>query len=204
MLPRPRPLRWLRRKVTALVLLAVVGVPAAGVATGTISHVGPWDVSQYSASALYDSLTGSVLDAMVPGQDGRVVRVVDGDTLVVRVAGKSERIRVLGINTPETKKPGTPVECFGPQATKNAKRWVNARRDRVTLTIDVAASDRDRYGRLLRYVEPRGTGRDLSSEQVSSGFAEVASYGQQLRRLGALERAERAAKRANRGRWGAC
>lgn len=197
LLPRP----W-RSKLVLLLLL--LGVPTAGIVTGKIAHLGPWEVSQYSAASAYDTITTKYLDAMTPSDDGQVVRVVDGDTVKVRIAGKVETIRVLGIDTPETKKPGTPVQCFGPEATKNAEKWVAKVKRKVTLARDAAAPDRDRHQRLLRYVEPREGGRDLSEEQITGGFAKVAAYKQKLRHLPALERAQRAAKRDKRGLWGAC
>ena len=198
------PIRWLSRKLMGLVLLGAFGLLAAGVLTGAITHLGPLDVEKYSATAIWDDVSDAVLDGVDPGTDGRVVRVVDGDTLLVRISGKTERVRVLGIDTPETKKPGTAIQCFGPEATANAKRWVSRAHQRVTLKGDPAAPDRDRHGRLLRYVEPRGTGADLSLEQVAEGYGKVAAYGQDLVRLGKLERAETAAKRRDRGRWGSC
>lgn len=132
-----------------------------------------------------------------------VIRAVDGDTIVATVDRTDERIRVLGINSPESVKANTPVECFGPQASKNAKIWVRTH-PRVVLRTDRAAPDRDRYGRLLRYVEPPGGGRDLSTVQVAGGYARVAAYGQQLTKLDRLNAAQRIARRHDRGLWGRC
>lgn len=132
-----------------------------------------------------------------------VIRAVDGDTIIATVDRTDERIRVLGINSPESVKPNAPVECFGPQAATNAKTWVRAH-PRVVLRTDRAAPDRDRYGRLLRYVEPTGGGRDLSTVQVAGGYARVAAYGQKLTKLPALNAAQRTARRHDRGLWGRC
>lgn len=130
----------------------------------------------------------------------RIVRAVDGDTLLVRIGGREERVRVLGIDTPETDKPGGAVERCGPEASARAKSWATAHRT-VTLQRDPAAPGQDRYGRLLRYVQPK-TGRDLSTVQVAAGLARVAAYGQDLRKLDDLRAAQRRAKKANRGLWG--
>lgn len=131
----------------------------------------------------------------------RVIRAVDGDTLLVRTAGQRERVRILGIDTPETVKPGAPVQRCGPAASARAKAWVRSH-PRVRLVTDPSAPDRDQYGRLLRYVEPRGGGRDLSTVQVAAGLAKVKAYGQDLDRLDDLRSAQRRARRADRGLWG--
>src|SRR6476469_2975663 len=80
--------------------------------------------------------------------DGRatVTRVVDGDTIVVRIGGRDENVRVLGIDTPETHKPDTPVECYGPEASNRLVALLPAGTV-VRLVRDVES--RDRYGRLL-------------------------------------------------------
>lgn len=132
-----------------------------------------------------------------------LIRAVDGDTVIVTVHGTDTRLRVLGINSPESVKPNSPVECEGPEASDNAKRWADAH-PRVVLRSDPAAPNRDHYGRLLRYVQPVGGGRDLSTVQVARGFARVAAYGEPLSKVPALTAAEHKAKRAGRGLWGAC
>ena len=78
----------------------------------------------------------------------RVERVVDGDTIVVRLDGRSERVRYIGVDTPESVKPGVRVQCFAKAAAAENRRLVLGRD--VRLTYDAEA--RDRYGRLLAYV----------------------------------------------------
>ena len=80
---------------------------------------------------------------------GRVVRAVDGDTLEVAIdGGPTETVRVIGVDTPETVKPDTPVQCFGPQASAFEHRHVEGRRVRLLVGVE----PRDVYGRLLAYV----------------------------------------------------
>lgn len=157
-------------------------------------------------------LIGGIIDRVVLGYESEptgessaeIVRAVDGDTLVVLQESVEQRVRVLGINTPEVH---GRTECGGEAASRAAKRWV-AQNSIVTLRSDPAAPDRDRYGRLLRYVEPPRMvlqpGEDLSGEQIRRGNARVAAYGQKLEKLPELRRLERAARRADRGLWGAC
>jgi micrococcal nuclease len=146
-----------------------------------------------------------------PGEDGTpsdggtaratIERAVDGDTLVVRVGGERVRVRVLGIDTPETVKPDTPSQPCGPEASAGARAWA-ADHPRVRLRSDPAAPDADRFGRLLRWIDPVDGSPDLSAVQVGDGLARVAAYGQDLSRLPALDRAESRARDAGRGLWG--
>ncbi len=79
---------------------------------------------------------------------GKVIRVVDGDTIHVMVGGRDETVRYIGVDTPESVKPGTPVECFAKRASAFNHRLVDG--EKVRLVRDAEA--RDRYGRLLAYV----------------------------------------------------
>ncbi len=78
----------------------------------------------------------------------RVVRVVDGDTIEVRLDGRDEDVRLIGVDTPETVKPDTPVQCFGERASHFTKRRLTGKRVRLVFGVE----RRDVYGRLLAYV----------------------------------------------------
>ena len=130
---------------------------------------------------------------------GKLVKVVDGDTIDVRVKGKKHRIRVIGIDTPEVY---GGKECGGPQASQSMKKMVH-RGQRVTLKSDPSQDKRDRYGRWLRYVEHGG--RDLGFWQVKKGWAEVYVYnGNPFERAGQYKRAAKLAKQKDQGVWDAC
>ena len=127
------------------------------------------------------------------------MRVVDGDTVVVSIRGRTFRVRYIGIDTPETVKPGSPIERFGPEATVANKRLVEGRR--ITLERDV--SETDRYGRLLRYVWLRqATGwRLVNFELVALGFAQVSTYPPDVKYADLFVSAQRQARAAGRGLW---
>lgn len=127
-----------------------------------------------------------------------VTRVVDGDTVEVALDGGEEDVRYIGVDTPETVKPGEPVQCFGPQASRFNHRLVEGRQ--VRLVFDVER--RDVYGRLLAYVYLGK--RFLSAELVRRGLARTLTIPPDDRFAGRLERLEIAAARAGRGLWGAC
>ena len=140
-----------------------------------------------------------------PGGGSRAVvaRAVDGDTLKVTVGGRLESVRVLGIDTPETHRPGTPVECGGPQASAAMARLAPVGAA-VVLEPDSGQDRRDRYGRLLAYVR-LGDGRSAGAEQVRAGWAESYVYdGHPVARYGSLRRLEADARHARRGVWGLC
>jgi micrococcal nuclease len=135
--------------------------------------------------------------------DGRaaVVRVIDGDTIVVHIGGRDENVRILGIDTPETHKPNTPVECFGPEASDRMTALL-PRGTTVRLVRDVEA--RDRYGRLLAYVYRDSDGLFIDLTMVSEGYAGPLAIPPNLAHRTDLDAAAAAAQAAKRGLWQAC
>lgn len=142
---------------------------------------------------------------------GRPVRVVDGDTIRVRLSsGRQRTVRILGVDTPESKKPGTPVECGSHRAShslfKMLFRQTGGRRisRRIRLVTDPSQQRVDRYGRLLAYVS--AAGRDIGQALVRQGWAEVYVYNadRPFARLGTYQRSQEAAAGARRGAWHHC
>lgn len=131
----------------------------------------------------------------------RVVRVVDGDTIVVSLAGREERVRYIGVDTPETVKPGAPVECFGKKASARNKALLPPG-TRVRLTRD--AEERDRYGRLLAYVYRAQDGLFVNASLVLDGYATPLSIPPNVRHAAQFSAEAVEARRAGRGLWNAC
>jgi micrococcal nuclease len=128
-----------------------------------------------------------------------VLRAVDGDTIEVRLPdGAAEDVRYIGVDTPETVKPDTPVQCFGPQASDFNHHLVEHRRVRLVFGVE----RRDVYGRLLAYVYLDG--RFVNAELVRRGLARTLTIPPNDRFAEGLKRLEIAAARAGRGLWGAC
>lgn len=132
----------------------------------------------------------------------RVARVIDGDTVDVRFpAGAVRRVRQLGIDTPEVY--GEP-ECGGRRAS-SALRKMLPEGTRVKLVSDPTQTQKDRYGRLLRYVMRTKDGRDTARQQVWLGNARVDAYRQRpFQRVRSYRKAQAAAKAAPRGVWRYC
>jgi micrococcal nuclease len=128
-----------------------------------------------------------------------VVEVVDGDTIKATVIGKVETIRLIGIDTPETVHPSEPVECFGPNASP-AARVLRGRL--VMLEADPSQGDRDRYGRLLRYVFLDG--RNFNRYLIAEGFAHEYTYDGPYKYQAEFKAAERQARATGKGMWSSC
>lgn len=140
--------------------------------------------------------------AGLPGApNADVVRVIDGDTLVVESAGVEEHVRLLGIDTPESVKQGTPVECFGKEASAHMADLL-PRGESLVLVRDVEA--RDRYDRLLAYVYRASDGLFVNLALVTDGFAQPVAVSPNDAHTDDLRAAGERARRQGRGLWGAC
>jgi micrococcal nuclease len=140
-------------------------------------------------------------DPADPARRTPVLRVVDGDTILVRIPGppaRRERVRYIGIDAPESVAPNRPDECYGEASAAENRRLVEGRT--VSLSTDVER--RDRFGRLLAYV--RVDGRFVNAELVRGGFATTLRIPPNVSHAARLRALEREARRARRGLWGAC
>jgi micrococcal nuclease len=140
------------------------------------------------------------LDATsLPADSVIVTRVVDGDTLVVTMSsGERERVRLIGIDTPELARDGRPAQPFAREAADCARRLVAD--SRVTLEPDPFCADRDDYGRLLRYVW-LPDGRLVNEEMIASGCGRAFTRFR-FSRIESFRRSEERARASGHGLWG--
>ena len=129
----------------------------------------------------------------------RIVQFLDGDTIIVDMNGTSETVRFIGIDTPETHKPNTPVQCYGPAAAAYTKQRIGG--SRVRLVADTLTTNRDRYERLLRYVY-LSDGTLLNQELVAKGYA--FAYAFPFARSQEFARSMEQAQASHVGLWGNC
>lgn len=158
-----------------------------------------------SGGALATATLAADLDLPVEGLEQALVeRVVDGDTLIVWRDGQpdTERLRYIGVDTPESVDPNRPVECYGPEASEGNAALVAD--DVVWLERDV--SDTDQYGRLLRYVYVERDGElvFVNLELIRAGLATTVNFPPDTRYSDVLRAAQNEARAADRGLWGAC
>lgn len=130
-----------------------------------------------------------------------LVGVVDGDTIDVTVDGTEERVRLIGIDTPETKKPDSPVECFGPEAAAFTESMLP---DGTRLHLERDVEGRDQYGRLLAYVFIADSGLFVNLEIVRHGYANTLTIPPNVAYADDFVEAARAAEASNLGLWAGC
>jgi micrococcal nuclease len=183
----------------AILALLVVAIAACGDASTTLEPLAPTS----SDAPVLPATDGGRPPATIspaPGMAARVTRVVDGDTLKASVAGRTETVRVIGLDTPESVKPGTPVECFALRASAEAERLLPIG-TAIRLESDPTQAARDRYGRLLAHVW-LADGTLYAEQMIRGGFGIHYVYGgvpsMYASRLAA---AEDAAQVALRGLW---
>ncbi|TRY27962.1 nuclease [Brevibacillus sp. LEMMJ03] len=123
-----------------------------------------------------------------------VKRVVDGDTFEI---ASGEKVRMIGVDTPETVKPNHPVEPYGKEASNFSKKLLTGQT--VTLKFDV--EPRDRYGRLLAYVY-MADGTFVNEKLVRDGYARIMTIPPNVAYADLFLEAERDAREHNRGLWG--
>ena len=125
--------------------------------------------------------------------------VADGDTIRVRLdSGRVERVRYLGVDTPETAKPNAPGECYADSAREFNERLVGDR----DVRLELDAEERDRYGRLLAYVYVERT--LINAVLVREGYAVALTVPPNVRFAPRFRRLARAARRGGKGLWGSC
>lgn len=137
-----------------------------------------------------------------------VERVVDGDTIEVKINGEKFKVRLIGVDTPETKHPRKPVEPYGKEASEYTKKKLDGKK--VYLEKDV--SDTDRYGRLLRYVWLKKPDKDkkLTEEMlkdnfnltlVKEGYGKSSTFPPDVKYAEIIKELEKSAREDNKGLW---
>lgn len=159
--------------------------------------IGGWFVYPHANKNVHhpaDKLVAKTAD------DFRVIRVVDGDTIVVAIDHAPHTIRLIGINTPETVKPNSPVECFGPEASKRTKELLTDKI--VRLEADPSQDNEDKYHRQLRFVFLGN--ENVNESLVRDGYAHEYTYKHPYAYQAEFRADQKAAKKNKLGLWGAC
>ncbi|MBS3978136.1 MAG: thermonuclease family protein [Syntrophomonadaceae bacterium] len=126
-----------------------------------------------------------------------VTRVIDGDTFAIKIQDKEERVRLIGVDTPETKGPGKELEPYGVEAKDFTRRLLQGKR--VRLELDVR--EKDRHGRILAYAY-LSDGTFVNAKLVQEGYARVMTVPPNVRFADLFLQLEREARVDRRGLWG--
>jgi endonuclease YncB( thermonuclease family) len=160
----------------------------------------PSEVAEATREALVDAPLPDTKERAAKNLAGpyRVVKVVDGDTLVVDIDGSATTLRLIGLDTPETLDPRKPVQCFGREASDRAKALLTDQY--VRLEYDKTQGVLDKYDRTLAYIYlPDGT---LFNEyMIAEGFAHEYTYNLPYQYQKRFQDAEDAARTGLRGLW---
>ena len=131
----------------------------------------------------------------------RILAVIDGDTVDIKLDGRTERVRLIGVNTPETKHPTKPIECFGPEASAYMTQLLPKGTD-VRIERDTEA--RDRYGRMLLYLYRNSDNLFINLDLISRGYGTPMSIEPNTFHRNEFVHAAALAEASNVGLWKAC
>lgn len=151
------------------------------------------------ASPLIAKYARNAQPAAPPGYY-HVTEFVDGDTIEVDMNGTKEKVRFIGVDTPETHDPRKQVQCFGVAAAAFTKQQIGS--NPVRLEADHTNTDRDRYNRLLRYAYTPD-GRLINAEIIKQGYG-FAYVGFPFTKLEEFKQFQKDAQAQNLGLWGSC
>ena len=175
-------------------------VVAAGLAvTGGVIVAATGVFSQTDTEAVLSGPIGPV------EMDWQVSRIVDGDTIVVTRNGQRVKVRLIGIDTPESVRPDSPVECFGPEASAFAEQVLQGRT--VQLESDPSQGSEDAYGRQLAYVwylDDAGNSVLFNQQAIAAGVAREYTYSTPYVWRDAFVAAQQRARSGDQGLWAAC
>lgn len=150
------------------------------------------------ATTAVPTTAAPVAAGLPAGDDSTVAEVIDGD--MIAVAGGT-RVRLIGMDTPETKDARAGVQCFGREAAAHTEKLIPLGTP-VRLAYDVERTDR--YGRSLAYVYRLRDGLFVNAALLRDGFAQVATFPPNVAHVDEFQRLQREARQANRGLWSAC
>ncbi|MHC5796367.1 thermonuclease family protein [Lacisediminihabitans sp. FW035] len=189
------------RRATAVVPVLIVILLALLFAVVLIPQLTGTDLGSPTAPEASRAPNSWPAVAPIPTEQGRVTHLVDGDTLDVSLGGVRTRIRLLNVDTPETVKENTPVQCMGPEASARLKQLVPVG-STVGLVFDVERVDQ--YGRTLATVVT-ASGQNVSEVLAQEGLGRAVRHGQNVEGYATVQAAVERAREARLGLWsGAC
>ncbi len=189
--------------ITRALLVALLAVFGYVAAQGSASPRGDALSAVQSAPQHYAASASSTQQIKTDPLLHTVVRVVDGDTIVVDVRGVPTKVRLIGLDTPEAVDPRKSVQCFGEEASREAHRMLDG--EKVRLEHDPSQDTYDKYGRTLAYVFLQD-GTLFNKYMIAEGFGHEYTYRIPYKYQAEFKAAQREARAAGKGLWapGAC
>ena len=160
----------------------------------------------FAAIISTSTVTPTSFLSVIPTTNSNLVKVtkeIDGDTFMIKISGKEMAVRLIGMDTPETVDPRKPVQCFGREASAKAKELIEGKD--VILDSDPTQGDKDKYGRLLRYVHLED-GTFFNQKLIEEGYAFEYTYDIPYKYQTEFKEAQKQAEVNKKGLWadGAC
>ena len=191
-------------QILAIIVAFVIAAVGGGLAVSNNSRSTPTPTAVIVASPTQTPIsTPSVSISRDSSQSATlntyaVVKVIDGDTIEVRISEANTKVRLIGIDTPETVDPRKPVQCFGKEASKRASDILLGKE--VVLEDDKTQGDKDKYDRLLRYVF-LSDGTNVNKSLIQEGYAHEYTYDLPYKYQIEFKQAQNDARDGNRGLW---
>lgn len=190
--------RWILLAIATIIVAAVIwlvvantneSVPEQLPQQGTSGNTEPTHIAKLPTNSVDDA---SSLEHFA------VIKVIDGDTIDVMIDGNIERLRLIGIDTPEIVDPRKPVQCFGTEASSKAKSLLSGAK--VVLEQDTSQGERDSYGRLLVYVFLQD-GTNFNQHMIAEGYAHEYTYRIPYKYQSEFKAAQTEARNSQKGLW---
>lgn len=185
--------KWVHYVVSGLFLVALAVAMGAGIGNNE-----PKQIKAQLDKAVMPAIKVVVKENGTQEVWTRIKRVVDGDTFAIDIRGKEEKVRLIGMDTPEVVDPRKPVQCFGREASSKAKELLSE--VYVRLESDATQSDRDKYGRLLRYAFMED-GTFFNEYMVKEGYAHEYTYQIPYKYQKQFKAAQTYARENKKGLW---
>jgi micrococcal nuclease len=181
-----------RRFQTIVGYIIVIGIIAAAVAV----------ILHFQEDKKPAENTGKYAELIKENILYRVVKVLDGDTLIANVDGHEVTVRMIGIDTPEVVDPRKPVQCYGPEASAKAKELLNGKE--IYIEREAGREAYDKYGRTLGYIH--FADKTLYNEKmIKEGYAREYTFNKEKYKYQKEFKAdEKEAQKNKLGLWGAC
>lgn len=182
-------------------ILVLVGAIGIGLGLGAAIFVPSKNDSQAASAAsgfeMFEDEDEQSAEASSTRELYEVIKVIDGDTVTIKMGEKNETLRLIGIDTPETNDARSGVECFGLEATAYLKKIIGKR---VAIEMDASQGDRDKYKRLLVYLFAEN-GTHLNRGMIEEGYAYEYTYDDDYKYQDVFKAAETAAREEGKGLW---